>query len=65
MLLLFLLLLLLLLLVLRRYDHGHFFPGTGAVDEVGCGPAAGRTVNIPWDGPGPGDADYIAALTQV
>jgi hypothetical protein len=32
---------------------------------VGRGAAVGCTVNIPWDGPGPGDADYIAALTQV
>lgn len=48
-----------------RYDYGHFFPGTGAVDDVGRGAGAGRTVNVPWDGPGPGDADYIAALTQV
>lgn len=48
-----------------RYDCGHFFPGTGAVDDVGRGAGAGRTVNVPWDGPGPGDADYIAALTQV
>ena len=26
----------------------HFFPSSGAVEEVGRGPAAGRTVNVPW-----------------
>lgn len=50
---------------LLRYDQGEFFPGTGHVEDVGAGAAAGSTVNVPWDGPGPGDADYMAAFTRL
>jgi hypothetical protein len=32
---------------------------------VGLGAAAGTTVNVAWNRPGPGDADYLAAFTRV
>eukprot|EP00775_Hariotina_reticulata_P011278 gene11278-11427_t len=55
-----------LFMSIHRYDRGQFFPGTGSVDDVGAaGAAAGRCVNVPWDGPGAGDADYIAAFTRL
>jgi len=49
----------------NRHDHGSFFPGTGAATDVGTGPGEGLSFNIPWDGPGAGDADYIAAFTRA
>jgi histone deacetylase 6 len=41
-----------------------YYPGTGAVREVGGGAARGRTVNIAWP-PGMGDAEYLAAFDRV
>ena len=41
-----------------------FYPGTGAVDEVGRGAARGRTVNVAWPA-GMGDAEYLAAFDRV
>ena len=41
-----------------------FYPGTGAVDEVGVGKAAGRTVNIPLEG-GATDDDYRVVFDEV
>jgi len=41
-----------------------YYPGTGAVGEVGVGAAAGRTVNLPFPA-GFGDAEYIQAFTEV
>lgn len=41
-----------------------FYPGTGAIEEIGEGEARGRTVNVPWPG-GQGDADYLAAFERV
>jgi acetoin utilization deacetylase AcuC-like enzyme len=41
-----------------------FYPGTGAVGEVGGGAGAGRTVNIPLPG-GCGDDEYAAAFRRV
>jgi histone deacetylase 6 len=41
-----------------------FYPGTGALHEVGGAAAAGRTINVPW-GPGRGDADHMAAFDRV
>ena len=41
-----------------------FYPGTGAIGEVGRGPARGRTVNVPWPA-GMGDAEYLAAFDRV
>jgi acetoin utilization deacetylase AcuC-like enzyme len=41
-----------------------FYPGTGAADEVGRGPGAGFTVNVPLEA-GSTDADYDAAYRSV
>ncbi|MBK7581395.1 MAG: histone deacetylase [Myxococcales bacterium] len=41
-----------------------FYPGTGAVDEVGRGEGAGFTVNVPLSA-GAGDATYLAAFERV
>src|SRR5262245_3325600 len=41
-----------------------FYPGTGAIDEVGGGPGSGFTVNVPW-GEGMGDAEYLDAFDRV
>ncbi|HEY6065709.1 MAG TPA: histone deacetylase [Thermoanaerobaculia bacterium] len=41
-----------------------FYPGTGAVREVGRGNGRGRTVNVAWP-PGMGDAEYLAAFDRV
>lgn len=41
-----------------------FYPGTGAIDEVGLGAGRGRTVNVPWPA-GMGDAEYLAAFDRV
>ncbi len=50
-----------LFLSTHRYP---FYPGTGALDEVGSGEGVGYTVNIPLPG-GFGDADYEAAFEAV
>ncbi|XP_060680699.1 histone deacetylase 9-like isoform X4 [Hemiscyllium ocellatum] len=53
---------------LHRYDEGNFFPGSGAPDEVGCGPGEGFTVNIAWTGgldPPMGDVEYLTAFRTV
>mmetsp|Transcript_9668 Transcript_9668/g.29296 ORF Transcript_9668/g.29296 Transcript_9668/m.29296 type:complete len:597 (-) Transcript_9668:192-1982(-) len=49
----------------HRYDHGHFYPGTGAADEVGLSNGEGFTVNLPWDTPDMQNGDYLAAFNQV
>jgi histone deacetylase 6 len=41
-----------------------FYPGTGAIREVGRGKARGRTVNVAWPA-GMGDAEYLAAFDRV
>jgi acetoin utilization deacetylase AcuC-like enzyme len=41
-----------------------FYPGTGAVDEVGKGKGRGFTVNLPMPA-GLGDGDYAAVYRQV
>jgi histone deacetylase 4/5 len=41
-----------------------FYPGTGAIRDVGRGAARGRTVNVAWP-PGMGDAEYLAAFDRV
>ncbi|XP_076326212.1 histone deacetylase 5-like isoform X2 [Tachypleus tridentatus] len=53
---------------LHRHDDGNFFPGTGALEEVGTGDGVGFNVNIPWAGglnPPMGDAEYIAAFRSI
>jgi acetoin utilization deacetylase AcuC-like enzyme len=32
---------------------------------VGRAGGTGFTLNVPWDAPGMGDADYLAAMEQV
>ena len=41
-----------------------FYPGTGAVTDVGRGDGLGRTVNVPIEA-GAGDADYDRAMREV
>ena len=41
-----------------------FYPGTGAITEVGRGAGRGRTVNVAWPA-GMGDAEYLAAFDRV
>ena len=41
-----------------------FYPGTGAIREVGRGNGRGRTVNVAWPA-GMGDAEYLAAFDRV
>lgn len=41
-----------------------FYPGTGAIEEVGRGAGRGRTVNVAWPA-GMGDAEYLAAFDRI
>lgn len=41
-----------------------FYPGTGAVDEIGSGEGAGMTVNIPLEA-GATDGDYLAVFERA
>ena len=41
-----------------------FYPGTGAITEVGRGAGRGRTVNVAWPA-GMGDAECLAAFDRV
>jgi acetoin utilization deacetylase AcuC-like enzyme len=41
-----------------------FYPGTGAAEEVGLGPGAGRTLNLPFPS-GFGDAEYAHAFDEI
>ncbi|XP_063997112.1 histone deacetylase 7 isoform X2 [Pogoniulus pusillus] len=53
---------------LHRHDHGNFFPGSGAAEEVGAGPGEGFNINIAWTGgldPPMGDPEYLAAFRSV
>ncbi|CAJ0943888.1 unnamed protein product, partial [Mesorhabditis belari] len=50
---------------MHRHDNGNFFPGTGAVTEVGSGAGKGYTVNIPFSGAVMRDADYLAAWRVI
>ncbi|CAG4954053.1 unnamed protein product [Colias eurytheme] len=52
---------------LHRYDNGAFFPHSKAANytAVGEGKGEGFNVNIPWNKRGMGDAEYLAAFTQV
>ncbi|XP_057558118.1 histone deacetylase 7 isoform X5 [Hippopotamus amphibius kiboko] len=53
---------------LHRHDDGNFFPGSGAVDEVGAGSGEGFNVNVAWAGgldPPMGDPEYLAAFRVV
>ncbi|XP_074574248.1 histone deacetylase 15-like isoform X2 [Curcuma longa] len=50
---------------LHRHENGRFYPGTGAVDEVGSMDGEGFSVNIPWNCGGVGDNDYVFAFQHV
>ncbi|XP_048346332.1 histone deacetylase 6 isoform X1 [Sphaerodactylus townsendi] len=52
---------------LHRYDNGTFFPTSedADYDRVGSGPGEGFTVNVPWNCPRMGDAEYLAAFHQI
>ncbi|XP_043313829.1 histone deacetylase 6 isoform X1 [Cervus canadensis] len=52
---------------LHRYDHGTFFPvgNEGASTRVGKAVGTGFTVNVAWNGPRMGDADYLAAWHRL
>lgn len=52
---------------LHRFENGKFYPGTkyGGADKVGEGSGEGYSVNIPWQGAGVGDADYMYAFHKV
>ncbi|XP_012543899.2 histone deacetylase 6 isoform X1 [Bombyx mori] len=52
---------------IHRYDHGSFFPHSKDADytAVGTGRGEGYNINIPWNKRGMGDAEYMAAFTQV
>ena len=41
-----------------------FYPGTGAIGEIGGGEGCGYTVNVAW-GEGMGDAEYLEAFDRV
>ena len=41
-----------------------FYPGTGAIDELGSGAGRGFTINVPWP-TGCGDAEYLAAFDRI
>ncbi|KAM7134140.1 protein deacetylase HDAC6 isoform 2-T3 [Macrochelys suwanniensis] len=52
---------------LHRYDRGSFFPTSEDADaaRVGEGPGRGFTLNVPWNGPRMGDAEYLAAFHRL
>ncbi|XP_032186465.1 histone deacetylase 6 isoform X3 [Mustela erminea] len=52
---------------LHRYDHGTFFPmgDEGASCQTGRAAGTGFTVNVAWNGPRVGDADYLAAWHRL
>ena len=52
---------------IHRHENGRFYPGTRYADasSVGCGAGKGYSINVPWQSAGAGDAEYIAAFTEV
>ncbi len=51
----------------HRYDNGTFFPTRedANYDFVGEGRGEGFNVNIPWNGSGMGDPEYLSALFSI
>ena len=49
---------------LHRFDWGTFFPGRpeAGADFAGEGRGEGYNVNVPWNGPGMGDPEYLTAF---
>ncbi|MCZ6836621.1 MAG: histone deacetylase [Planctomycetota bacterium] len=44
--------------------QGHFYPGTGHVDEVGYGQGEGKTINLPLP-PELGDDEYLGLFLEI
>lgn len=59
------------LISLHRYDNGTFYPGSPLGDSHIVGgysslhPAAGKNINIAWNGAGLGDSDYLMAFYKI
>ena len=52
-------------LTLSLHESGRYlFPGTGFLDELGDGPAAGSAVNMPFE-PSSGEAAWLAAVRAL
>lgn len=51
-------------LFISTHRYGNFYPGTGAIEQIGEGEGRGTTLNIPF-GIGVGDAGYAAAFEQI
>jgi acetoin utilization protein AcuC len=52
-------------LTVSFHETGRYlFPGTGFIPEVGEGPAAGTSINIPFE-PGTGERAWLAAVESV
>jgi acetoin utilization protein AcuC len=52
-------------MTLSIHETGRYlFPGTGAVDELGEGTAAGTAINVPLE-PGTGEGPWSAAIRQL
>lgn len=52
---------------IHRYDDGSFYPNgpNGNYDMCGAGLGLGKNVNIPWEGDGRTDADYLYAFLKI
>ncbi|XP_023573557.1 histone deacetylase 6 isoform X2 [Octodon degus] len=52
---------------LHRFDRGTFFPmgDEGASSQVGRAAGTGFTVNVAWNGPRVGDAEYLTAWHRL
>jgi acetoin utilization protein AcuC len=52
-------------LTVSLHESGRYlFPGTGAEDDIGRGPAAGKVVNVPFE-PLTGEAAWLAAVETL
>lgn len=54
-----------LYLSIHRYDNGDFYPRSGHAKSVGGPNAQGMNINIPYNGMGHGDAEYLLAWRKV
>ena len=52
---------------IHRYEDASFYPHSieGNYTHVGVGKGVGKTINIPWQTCGMGDADYLHIFTQI
>ena len=48
-----------------RFDHVKFYPSSTESDKVGEGEGAGFNINIPWNGRGYGDPEYLMAFLSI